>query len=59
MKGACAMVQRNTEGYKTPEITKTAGYYMVKWDGLDELKRKLDRPWLSPSGTAEGNFRVH
>ena len=21
--------------------------------------RKLDRPWLSPSGTAEGHFRVH
>ena len=21
--------------------------------------RKLDRPWLSPSGTAEGHLRVH
>ena len=21
--------------------------------------RKLDRPWLSPSGTAEGHFRIH
>ena len=36
-----AMVQRNTEYYKPPEITRAAGYYRVKWDVLDELRMGL------------------
>ena len=31
----------------------------VRCGGRVVIGRKLDRPWLSSSGTAEGHFRVH
>ena len=41
IKGACTMIQRNTESYKPSEITRAAGYYIwVKQDGLDVLRMR-------------------
>ena len=34
------MVQRSIKGYKPPEYIKAAGYYKVKWDGLDEMRMR-------------------